>query len=67
MVKNKVGFYDGRFSSFPEDILSAIKQEETRSKSGNLKIFFGMSAGELGKTYAMLKAHNKNKGIVKTW
>jgi two-component system, OmpR family, sensor histidine kinase KdpD len=39
----------------PEDFLSALKVEETRNKSGKLKIFFGMSAG-VGKTYAMLES-----------
>lgn len=38
----------------PEALLQAIKQQETKSKGGKLKIFFGMSAG-VGKTYAMLQ------------
>lgn len=39
----------------PEEYLpAAAKEEESRSKKGKLKIFFGMSAG-VGKTYAMLE------------
>lgn len=39
----------------PEQLLSKIKNEETRAKRGRLKIFFGSSAG-VGKTYSMLSA-----------
>lgn len=38
----------------PEDILLAIKKEETEGQKGRLKIFFGMSAG-VGKTFTMLE------------
>ncbi len=38
----------------PDALLRAIQKEETKSKSGKLKIFFGMSAG-VGKTYKMLE------------
>lgn len=48
----------------PEALLHAIKRQETRSKGGKLKIFFGMSAG-VGKTYAMLEdaQQRKNENI----
>ncbi len=39
----------------PDELLAAIKKDEDKSKSGRLRIFFGMAAG-VGKTYAMLKA-----------
>ena len=39
----------------PDEILAQMKREETASKRGKLKIFFGMSPG-VGKTYAMLQA-----------
>jgi two-component system sensor histidine kinase KdpD len=38
----------------PEELLSAIKKEESEHNRGRLKIFFGMCAG-VGKTYAMLE------------
>ncbi len=44
----------------PEDFLTVFKHEEDRSKTGQLKIFFGMSAG-VGKTYAMLEAAQQKK------
>lgn len=44
----------------PEALLHAIKLEEEKSKSGKLKIFFGMSAG-VGKTYAMLEDAQQRK------
>jgi two-component system sensor histidine kinase KdpD len=37
----------------PDELLSRIKEQETRAARGKLKIFFGASAG-VGKTYAML-------------
>lgn len=48
----------------PEDLLSALKQEEERASKAKLKIFFGMSAGA-GKTYEMLKAAHEamSKGV----
>jgi two-component system sensor histidine kinase KdpD len=39
----------------PDSLLKAIQKEEQQQQSGQLKIFFGMSAG-VGKTFAMLKA-----------
>jgi two-component system sensor histidine kinase KdpD len=39
----------------PEQMLARATQEETRSKRGRLKIFFGSAPG-VGKTYAMLAA-----------
>jgi two-component system sensor histidine kinase KdpD len=39
----------------PDQLLSRIKEEESRAARGKLKIFFGASAG-VGKTYAMLSA-----------
>lgn len=42
----------------PEDLLEAIKQEESQLQSGRLKIFLGMAAG-VGKTYAMLEEAQK--------
>ncbi len=39
----------------PDQLLTKIKEEEIRATRGNLKIFFGASAG-VGKTYAMLLA-----------
>ena len=38
----------------PQDILEAIKLEESQLNKGRLKIFLGMAAG-VGKTYAMLE------------
>ena len=48
----------------PDELLASLKDEEERSKSGKLKIFFGMCAG-VGKTYSMLKtAHSESlKGV----
>ena len=48
----------------PEEILARIQAEETRSRRGKLKIFFGATAG-VGKTYAMLDAaHSRlNEGV----
>ncbi|MCX6825778.1 MAG: sensor histidine kinase KdpD [candidate division Zixibacteria bacterium] len=39
----------------PDELLAAIRKDESKSHSGRLRIFFGMAAG-VGKTYAMLKA-----------
>lgn len=39
----------------PDKILKAIKEDEQKTNAGQLKIFFGMSAG-VGKTFAMLQA-----------
>ena len=39
----------------PDELLSRIKEEETRAARGKLKIFFGASSG-VGKTYAMLSS-----------
>jgi two-component system sensor histidine kinase KdpD len=39
----------------PEQMLARAQREETRSKRGRLKIFFGAAPG-VGKTYAMLAA-----------
>lgn len=48
----------------PDELLKAIQSEESTSKFGQLKIFFGYAAG-VGKTYAMLKAAHaaKRRGI----
>lgn len=44
----------------PDALLRAITREESRSKTGKLRLFFGMAAG-VGKTYAMLKAAQEAK------
>ncbi len=44
----------------PDARLAAIRRDESRSKRGHLKIFFGMAAG-VGKTYAMLQAAHQRK------
>jgi len=44
----------------PDELLAALKKEETRRKRGTLKVFLGMCAG-VGKTYAMLEAAQKAK------
>lgn len=48
----------------PDALLKVIQQEETSKHRGQLKIFFGYSAG-VGKTYSMLKAAHvaKQRGI----
>ena len=48
----------------PDEILKAIKEDEQRTNCGQLKIFFGMSAG-VGKTFAMLQAAHErlNEGV----
>ena len=42
----------------PQQLLEAIKREESQRKHGRLKIFLGMAAG-VGKTYAMLESAQK--------
>jgi two-component system sensor histidine kinase KdpD len=42
----------------PDALLSRVQREEARARRGQLKIFFGGSAG-VGKTYAMLEAAQK--------
>lgn len=44
----------------PDALLSAIQEEERKSKKGKLKIFLGMSAG-VGKTYTMLDEAQQKK------
>lgn len=39
----------------PDTILRVLGEEDTKEKSGKLRVFLGMSAG-VGKTYAMLEA-----------
>ena len=39
----------------PDALLASLKREETRSRRGQLKVFFGMCPG-VGKTFAMLRA-----------
>ena len=48
----------------PDQLLKAIRKEESNEGYGKLKIFFGYAAG-VGKTYAMLEAAHqaKQKGI----
>jgi two-component system sensor histidine kinase KdpD len=57
----------------PDVLLKRLKQEESETPKGKLKIFFGMCAG-VGKTYSMLQAAQKARsdgidvvaGIVET-
>ncbi len=57
----------------PDAILAKLRMDESRSKRGQLKVFFGMCPG-VGKTYAMLRAARKGQsdgtdvlvGIVET-
>ena len=44
----------------PDSILRAINEKSEQAKSGQLRVFLGMSAG-VGKTYAMLKAAHQKK------
>jgi len=44
----------------PDALLAAIQKQEATQKRGQLKVFFGMSAG-VGKTYATLEAAQKEK------
>jgi len=48
----------------PDELLSAISENERKTKRGNLKIFFGMSPG-VGKTYTMLETAqiDRTKGM----
>src|SRR3954471_23150269 len=39
----------------PDELLARVREQETKSGRGKLKIFFGAAAG-VGKTYAMLEA-----------
>ena len=54
----------GEIRSNPDELLRAIKNEDSYHQRGHLKIFFGYAAG-VGKTYAMLKAAHaaKRRGI----
>ena len=45
---------DAEHRPLPEELLEAIKREETSQHKGKLKIFLGMAAG-VGKTYSMLE------------
>jgi two-component system sensor histidine kinase KdpD len=45
----------------PDVLLAKVQEQETQSKRGKLRIYFGSSAG-VGKTYAMLLAAQKLKG-----
>lgn len=42
----------------PDELLARVQQQETLSKRGKLRIYFGFCAG-VGKTYAMLSAAQK--------
>src|ERR1051326_5835283 len=44
----------------PEELLTRLKESESRQGRGKLKIFFGYAAG-VGKTYAMLEAARREK------
>ncbi len=44
----------------PDELLRAIRKEDSAKKRGHFKIFFGYAAG-VGKTYAMLKAAHAAK------
>jgi two-component system sensor histidine kinase KdpD len=44
----------------PDALLERVKQEETRSARGKLKVFFGAAAG-VGKTFAMLEAAREQR------
>src|SRR6185503_6518114 len=48
----------------PDRLLARMQAEETASRRGELKIFFGYAAG-VGKTYSMLEAahHEKADGV----
>lgn len=47
----------------PDELLAVLKADESQSKKGRLKVFFGYAAG-VGKTYAMLQTarHAKESG-----
>ncbi len=44
----------------PDELLAALKKEESQQRRGALKVFLGMCAGA-GKTYAMLESAQKAK------
>ncbi len=44
----------------PDDLLTALQQDESRARRGSLKIFFGYAAG-VGKTFAMLENAQRAK------
>lgn len=44
----------------PDELLARVTSKENKSKRGQFRLFFGMSAG-VGKTYAMLKAAHERK------
>lgn len=44
----------------PDALLASLHREEARAKRGRLKVFFGMCPG-VGKTYAMLRAAQKER------
>ncbi len=44
----------------PDALLAALRKEEAQRKRGKLRVFLGMAAG-VGKTYAMLKAAQKQR------
>src|SRR6186997_3288200 len=44
----------------PDKLLAHVQAEESASRRGELKIFFGYAAG-VGKTYSMLEAAHKEK------
>ena len=44
----------------PDALLASLKHEEARASRGRLKVFFGMCPG-VGKTYAMLRAAQKER------
>src|SRR4051794_5872200 len=46
----------------PDELLEAIRRQESQQKRGRLKVFLGMAAG-VGKTYAMLEAARKQQSL----
>ena len=44
----------------PDELLSAVREDELRSRRGSLKIFFGYAAG-VGKTFSMLENAQRAK------
>lgn len=44
----------------PDALLASLQREESRSRRGRLKVFFGMCPG-VGKTYAMLRAAQQER------
>jgi two-component system sensor histidine kinase KdpD len=45
----------------PDDLLARVEAEESQSRRGSLRIFFGYAAG-VGKTYSMLKTAHRIQG-----